>query len=935
MAYIVESLTTGTNGTITDSITFETWFENQQSGDYILIAATNDSGTTVLGIDVGWTELHGPAASNSNSRTGVWYQKNTGTALENPTITGYNDDWAITAILIRDADETNFVDASAVTNQTSITQTPTCPSVTTTTDNCLMLYILGRDGNGTSRQAAGIGQGVTISQITDNLGATSCSSETIIEANVQLTAGATSTYVYHSGVSDGGTQMTVAIRNKSGGKVLAYPVTPPWTPLFNIHTTTTASLLYNLGHTTLLGVDVRTNDISGGAIVNSITQQDSLQAPLGDYGHRRSLGQTHTANTGLPGVYGAAYVLPSVVDLSDSIFCTFFDGQGVSSSLDNAGPVMYFRDSAGAWVLWRKMNETVANIPRGVFVYLPSETFADSGGGTIDWSDITHIGTAYKINSVVTSSLSRATIFKNMYAIPLSGSPMIVAGGSSGAEIDFRNLNNVLNSGFAWGFTYNNGSKQNISRFPIQIGNGGTNPVHFDGNANAFEFTAAGVGNWIREDDLEFRIKLGANDSFSLGAASIGSATRQKFVVDSSSSISGSYDFGGTIFGMNPEFISGIEVAGTTFTGCGKIVGSATSFDSCSVVKSASSDSAMRVAGGASVTSCHFTKGSETYAIEILGGGPIAVDLSDSEFTGYTKPLNILGTTGTVTITLAIGQSEPTYDTAGATVVFDQQIIQATASVAGFTDGSRLIVYNQTEDVEVYNGIISGANTWTLNYDNGTTFTDGDIVDVFQIYYRPDGEYASRRTKVTTVAGVGGWNALIDEQQCTIYDSYFQTFGTIGKDVYDSGEFEWDGINIEIDIDDTDGTWFAHRLFQWYKYALWFTGNRELFLLITPVDAGTLDIGTLKLDNLSSTNYIQGDTIRVKRTDLGYPIANPTTGGGGIDVIWQQPVLTTSSGGISPSEVQVKSWVRDELTPELNKVNKIDKLSKLIPAAVK
>jgi hypothetical protein len=54
-------------------------------------------------------------------------------------------------------------------------------------------------------------------------------------------------------------------------------------------------------------------------------------------------------------------------------------------------------------------------------------------------------------------------------------------------------------------------------------------------------------------------------------------------------------------------------------------------------------------------------KGAETYAIEIAGTG--TVTLEEVVYTGYAKPINVLATSGTVTIELAPSDEQPAFDT--------------------------------------------------------------------------------------------------------------------------------------------------------------------------------------------------------------------------------------------------------------------------------
>ena len=57
-------------------------------------------------------------------------------------------------------------------------------------------------------------------------------------------------------------------------------------------------------------------------------------------------------------------------------------------------------------------------------------------------------------------------------------------------------------------------------------------------------------------------------------------------------------------------------------------------------------------------------------------------------------------------------------------------------------------------------------------------------------------------------------------------------------------------------------------------------------------------------DNNTSTNVKQTDNIRMFRADEVYPVKNPTTGGGGIDLVWRNQIYIAETGvsGLTPSE---------------------------------
>ena len=265
----------------------------------------------------------------------------------------------------------------------------------------------------------------------------------------------------------------------------------------------------------------------------------------------------------------------------------------------------------------------------------------------------------------------------------------------------------------------------------------------------------------------------------------------------------------------------------------------------------------------------------------------------------------------------------------GTTLSF-APVVLAQGSITGFSENSRIIIYNVTTDTEMYNDR-PASTSYVTNYENGTGYTGGDVIDVYHVYYQADGEYATRKTRTRTVASNAGWSVLIDEEECQTYSAYFQTFGVTGEQVHAKDEFEFDGGQIDVNIDLAGAVvnFFIHELFLWDKYELWLTGNREFFQKIAAPSPTQINIGDMVLDNVASPakNYVQQDVIQVVRTDESYPVRNPSTGGGGIDVLWRQPVLALTTGGLSPNEGQIRTWVRSELDSggvDITKVNGVD-----------
>ena len=242
----------------------------------------------------------------------------------------------------------------------------------------------------------------------------------------------------------------------------------------------------------------------------------------------------------------------------------------------------------------------------------------------------------------------------------------------------------------------------------------------------------------------------------------------------------------------------------------------------------------------------------------------------------------------------------------------------ATILVTGILSDSRILIHNKTKDTVLYDAKVNGTSL-TFEYYNGIEAEAGDQIDVYHAWYNAiDGSTAMKKGVVSGIASSLGASFFIQQELCPVYAAHSVTYSTTGLEVYNSGDFVKDGPTLQIDLDDDDNTWFAHRLFLWDKYQIWnFAGNLSFFTQVTAPDAGNLSIGALLLDNVKPTTAKQGDEINVYNDTSTLPVLNPTTGGGGLTMYSGGKILVTSTGGIAPTEAQIRAWVRQEIGADL------------------
>jgi hypothetical protein len=251
-----------------------------------------------------------------------------------------------------------------------------------------------------------------------------------------------------------------------------------------------------------------------------------------------------------------------------------------------------------------------------------------------------------------------------------------------------------------------------------------------------------------------------------------------------------------------------------------------------------------------------------------------------------------------------------------------------TISITGITAGSRLQIYNVTTATETFNGIISGTS-YTTTYLEGAGYTTGNVVRLRLTCV--NGVTAKLPFTTSTIVGSTGWTLLALQQDDTAYNS----IGVNGSSVT---EFMADYPNMQVDINDPDGSTRVDRLYAWFAFTQ-FTqdGIRNWFGGIVPEDEANFKIVTsvlnLKIDNASASGVTFTDGRRLYRDDGVSPLVNSTTGGGSITFftgkVYTIPVIT---GDIATIPSSVRNALLTDLTNIQTSATKAEKNAALSAA---
>lgn len=851
--------------------------------------------------DTAWTVVN-PTGVSDTVRGFIAY-KLASTANETLVLTGATGQWAVNASVWADVDQTNPLAAASIIASAS-GSSHTTPSLVTAVADCTIVHGWHLDSSISSRPRVSEGNLFPISRGVND-GTESCGFLTAYRN--QPVAGTTTAMTATMGLSNGGHVSTVAIRNAVGGTV-----GQNHTGGLTVYKTFmqgdqgTAAAPNTLFSSTVPFEGIPFSSVVG-AWSNATLLNDAPQESTGYF-----LATNNTSGSWTGGVIP----LSSTIDVSSKILSVLY-GISTTSRFGSRGFLFSLIDTLGNYVVYRTRLKSGMSAGRLYpFDFDPTTHPSVLTSDTpVDLTQINRVAIMYHRNG--SSATSNAVFIKNFAAIDT----LYVTGGGENNPIDLTatpEATTLLRNAYR-GTTQGVGQVQ--LKQPVQIGDGGANYTYFKATATSYELPlpydeSAGRREWRLPNKAGMTINAGALDVIDFSAAIVRANDPQPFTIAPASNTAATYSFSGAaIVGWDVTWKNGIPCDSVNFSDCGVIDAKAATINNCSITDSRSTTHAMIVDDAAQITSCRFTKGVEPYAISIPAAG--TYNLTDTEFTGYTTELNVTASSGTVTVQISLTQAEPTYTTAGASVVFERPTVYANAYVTGFTANSRVIVYNVTTDTEVYNDRPTGTD-WTLAYVNGSPFTDGDVVEVYHTYFDTVSNTTTLRSKVSTSVVSTGWSVLITEENDDVYSVFVASYSVDGTAV---AEFAQDPVNLQFDFNDTDDTWFAHRLYAWNAYELWLNGARRFFMEVDALDAANISIGSIILDNTRANTAYQGDVINIYNNTSTLPVLNPTSGGGGITMYSGGKVLQTSTGTLSPSEAQIKTWLREELAVEMARID--------------
>ena len=249
-----------------------------------------------------------------------------------------------------------------------------------------------------------------------------------------------------------------------------------------------------------------------------------------------------------------------------------------------------------------------------------------------------------------------------------------------------------------------------------------------------------------------------------------------------------------------------------------------------------------------------------------------------------------------------------------------------TLKASGFTAGSRVYIYNQTTDTDLYNDKVAGTS-YNYIYTEGVEITAGDTIEIYTCFTNSTNSYHGT---VTAIATAGGFSALVSEVEYTDY-------ATKGIDGSLETEYVLDGSNLQLDINAPDNNWDIRNLSAWYRYQMFdsATALKDFFNALNTTNGVVYefdtDKGNLLIDNLRADLALELSGYTLRRKDGLVPYLNPTTGGGHPEFKYRDDALAVlvGSGPLTPTqEAQLAATAKESTLTAIKGVGWTDETLK-------
>lgn len=679
----------------------------------------NVNTTPTITAGTGWAAFTANTTNATNSAYWTW--KRAASTTEAVSITTA-DDFTTGIYCIRDVDTTTAIDVTPDTSgSTSATSTPANVAVTTTTADCLVLYLMSVGGIAV---ASHVNPGVHHITSFDTGGTTDITTTCQAAAwYIQRTAGATPAPAWTCSLSGVYSRVTVAFRNISGGAIPAYiddvsspatVITPAhhYTTLNNIAYTTTLTSTANINGKTVTGLaGAAAADLGIVPFSNGISPSASTIARTALNGYEMTLTGNRNWSTGL--------IMGSVIGGTPKM------GTFGAGTVKDGGYVIRIGSSSTAWCAYQvAAKDAVPTLEvRSVFAIQAGYTGSAYGtpGTAVTTTAVSHMqflrNTPYFSSQLIASEIYQ--VFKQ-----------VVAGGDTANPVDTDGMAQIGKS-FRLPVIQKFGGYGLLSYAPIQIGGG--DAVNFQINAGALQFASRyntvtkEIGYHAADNSIGISYAGKSGDVVKHTNSVVTSPTSYYWEINSAATSAATWDFSGLVIVNALVTLRPVMTfLNMSFSGCTSVTTTGSTVQSCKF--SDSKILASSPANAALISSSTITKTTGTnHGIEITGTAA-NMTLNAVTFTGYAASNGSTGNeaiyvniaSGNMTINITGGGSTPSIRTAGATVTVQNAVtvtvtVKDSATLAAI-ENARVLVEKTSDGTDILTGLTNASGVATTSY---------------------------------------------------------------------------------------------------------------------------------------------------------------------------------------------------------------------------
>ena len=607
-------------GTVTTATTIVAYMPNYAQNDLLIALLSTDTGAQTW-TSTGWTQLF-TVTSTANLAV-MW--KIAGATETDPTFTYTVAETAnVHLISIRDVNTTtpfNGTGGAGTGYRTGTLSTATgvFPALTTTVANSLVLFGMCESG----AVVPTIHQGpCTFEDGSDG----SAHSDGFAWTFMPSTGLIPSTVKYAKSGTAAGVQVSIGISPPSGGALVIPPFCAGDNSIFidPIHGVTAfnGNTAFAATATTDFGTVLGSGTLGNGTIAASadvgINSFHSMGQVTGvTTANVASGGRLALAVGNKPDVTGKnviCHAMPSTPKIYQNTNPVTKGGtaqKGVYFGMASAANNFKIWHIHGAGTPW----DSAQHVP--IVVNSSNTSGVAQTLGTFNAASVSSFG-------FINSGFLVATVFRygSLWALDTT----TIAGGNLAEPVGVGGINKVCSSGKERMSVLQQGASQILVLQPIQLGDGGTNPLYLNLNATAIEFPkqydqASKQVFYCSADNVAgITYYAGASDTIIHTNAVVSSESKYHWKIHASSSTSAAYDFNGlSVIGAGTiQLKAGITFDSITFSKCDEIAAIGATISNCTIGRTTGAG-ALNIASPAEmalVTDCLFRTNS-TYGIRL------------------------------------------------------------------------------------------------------------------------------------------------------------------------------------------------------------------------------------------------------------------------------------------------------------------------------